>query len=325
MSPELALVGGTLFASLCVGCAGFFRAPRDAATPPLPVAPVTSRRFGAITVHVAVCGWVRVKSSHRALVGPVSTRILEVLLDPRWTEFMPIFVGIVDHAEGVFLVDAGMTESSLDPSHYRSDPGTAFVYGNLLDFRFDPQQRIDRRLASLGIATSRVRGVILTHRHSDHADGIEVLPDRTEVFVGRGDFPTHNGALPTQWPGGRTPTLVAHEGPPIERFAHHTPLTSDGAVSIVSLPGHSPGHLGLLVRAEHRSIVFAGDAAFSLDQVAHRQLAGIVERPAQALETLDTLAEEIRAFDTRVLFAHDPASVARFAADTPTTLLAHSR
>ncbi|MBL8682710.1 MAG: N-acyl homoserine lactonase family protein [Myxococcales bacterium] len=325
MNAELALLGATLTASLCVGCAGVFRAPRDAPIPALPVAPVTSRRFGALTVHVAVCGWVRVKSSHRALVGPVPTRILEVLLDPRWTEFMPIFVGIVDHPEGVFLVDAGMTESSLDPAHYRSDPGTAFVYGNLLDFRFEPEQRIDRRLASLGVAPGRVRGVILTHRHSDHADGVEVLPDRAEVYVGRGDFPTHNGALPTQWPGGRSPTLVGVDGPPIERFAHHVPLTSDGAVSIVTLPGHSPGHLGLLVRAEHRSIVFAGDAAFSLEQIQRRQLAGIVERPVEARQTLDALAEEIRAHDTRVVFAHDPASVARFAADTRTTLLAHSR
>ena len=146
-----------------------------AAEPADDISPVVTREFGDLRVHVVNTGWVRVKQAHRELAGPESLRLAAIVAGLRWTGWMPVVVAVIEHPEGVFLVDAGMTETMLDPEHFACDPGTRYVYTNLLDFRFTPEQRIDRRLTQLGVDPGRLRGVVLTHRHADHTEGLEHL------------------------------------------------------------------------------------------------------------------------------------------------------
>jgi len=294
--------------------------PSATITPPTTAPEVVTRRFGDITVHVVNTGWVRVKEAHRTLTGPEALRLPTIVLARRWTEFMPVLVGVIEHPEGVFLVDTGLSEDSLDPEHFACDPGTAFVYHNLLDFRFVPEQRIDRRLAALGIDPARVRGIVLTHRHADHTDGLPFLSPAAEIFVGDGDWPAHNGALVCRWPPGRPPTLVDGHGPPLAAFPASHPLTRDGRVAIVPLNGHTPGHLGVAVRTTETDVVFVGDATFSFQQLASRTLAGIVEVPADARRTLDVLADQVTRFPSQLVLAHDPMALDRFAAGARTEL-----
>jgi glyoxylase-like metal-dependent hydrolase (beta-lactamase superfamily II) len=82
---------------------------------------------------------------------------------------------------------------------------------------------------------------------------------------------------------------------------------------VVPMNGHSPGHLGVMLRTRAADLVFAGDALFSLEQLRTRTLAGIVEEPAAARQTLDTLARQREASPTFLLPSHDTASLERFA------------
>ena len=122
--------------------------------------------------------------------------------------------------------------------------------------------------------------MVLTHRHADHTDGLRLVPSTAEVFVGSGDWPTHAGALACRWPAGRTPTLVDAQ----------RALTSDGALRIVPLKGHSPGHLGVELGNAYGAVLFAGDAVFDLAQLRARRIAGISEVPGDALRSLDLSA-----------------------------------
>ncbi len=271
-----------------------------------------SQRVGDVNIHVLRTGWVSVKEAHRTLSTVDGLRTIAILGDQRWTEWMPVTVYAIDHPEGVFLVDAGLSEATLDPNHFTCDPVTEFIYSNLLRFKFSPEDRIDRKLAALGIPLSRVRGVVFTHRHADHTDGVDHLPDSTIAYVGAGDWPTHNGALPCRWPGGRTPVLVADEGPSFGEFPHSTALTADGALRVVPLRGHSPGHLGVLLQANQQFFLFAGDATFHLSQVEDGIIAGISEVPDLARQSLTLIATQLRKHPTFLLPAHDPDSVTRF-------------
>ncbi|MBC8070261.1 MAG: hypothetical protein IAG13_18155, partial [Deltaproteobacteria bacterium] len=123
------------------------------------VAAVTSRSIDGVRIHVVRSGWVRVKQAHRTLSGPESTRMLAIVFDRDHTAWMPVLVGIIDHPDGVFLVDAGLDERILDIAAIAEDRGNAFVYSNLLHFRFDTDDRIDRHLARLGIDPGRLAGV----------------------------------------------------------------------------------------------------------------------------------------------------------------------
>jgi N-acyl homoserine lactone hydrolase len=288
---------------------------------PMPWGLHASRTFGDVRVHLVNTGWVRVKEAHRTLGGRESLRLPAILFDDRWTEFMPVWVAVIDHPEGVFLVDAGMSEDTLDPSHFNEDVGNSFVYSNLLDFRFDAADRIDRWLPRIGVDPARVRGVVVTHRHADHADALVALPERAEVFVGAPDWPGHQGAL--SWPLPRPPTLVP-VGEPLEPT---WPLTRDGRLSVVALPGHSPGHLGLLLRAEPAEdgrtgleVLVGGDVAFSLQQIRDTTLAGIVESPSAARASLEALRTKLEGRRTLLLLTHDPSSAERLERGEPSSL-----
>ena len=282
---------------------------------------VVTRHFDGVTVHVVNTGWVRVKTAHRSYAGPDALRFPAIAFGRAWTELMPVLVTVVEHPEGIYLVDAGMSEETLDKNHFATDPVTAFVYGHFLDFRFSPSQRIDRRLGALGIDVAQVRGVILTHRHADHSDAVAHLDPATEIYVGARDWPSHAGALPSAFPSGVAPTLVREgEGDPLGAFSHVRSLTRDGRVAIVPLAGHSPGHLGLVVRTPGLDVVIAGDATFSLEDLAARRIAGIVEEPALARGSLDVLAEHVTRFPTSLLLSHDPVLLDRFRRAETTTL-----
>ena len=289
---------------------------------PTNVPDVVTRHFDDISIHVVNTGWVRVKTAHRSYDGPAALRFPAIAFGRQWTELMPVLVTVIEHAEGVYLVDAGLSEATMDEAHFASDPATAFIYGHFLDFRFAPEQRIDRRLQALGIDPARVRSVVLTHRHADHSDAVAHLDPRAEIFVGAADWPTHAGALPIGFPSGEPPTLVrSDEGAPLGAFPHVRPLTSDGRVAIVPLAGHSPGHLGVVVRTPDLDVVIAGDATFSLEDLEARRIAGIVEVPALARRTLDTLADHIVRYRSSLLLSHDPVLLDRFRRAEPTEAL----
>ena len=311
----LAVVVVVVMLPLLGACVGL-RRPREAPSPDVPR--VTSQRFGGIAIHAVVTGWVRVKRAHRDLVGPELTRMLSILVDPRWSPWMPVIAYVVEHPEGVFVVDTGLTERMLDEEHFACDPGNAFVYRNLLQFKLAPEDRIDRRLAELGIAPARIAGVVLTHRHADHTDGLDRLPADAPIFVGEGDWPSHDGALNCRWPAGRTPILVGRGGERVEAMIGSRSLTSDGAVRVVPLNGHSPGHLGVLVQLGGASALIAGDAVFDREQLRARRLAGIVQDPARASETLNVIARQLEVTPTFLLLAHDPDSLVRFGRREPT-------
>lgn len=281
--------------------------------------PVT-RRFPGLTVHALHTGWVSVKEAHRTLGTPDALRVPAILLDQRWTEWMPVYVFALVHAEGVWLVDAGLSEATLDFTDSACDPGNRFVYQNLLRFRFAPPQRVDRQLEALGVSLAQVRGVIFTHRHADHTDAFPQLPPSATPYVGAGDWPAHNGALPCRWPAGRAPTLVGAAGTPFGASPHSAALSSDGRLRVVPLNGHSPGHLGVLADlGDGRFALFAGDATFSLEQLTTRTIAGISEVPDEARRSLERIVAQAGHAPTFVLPAHDPASLERFARDVTTT------
>jgi glyoxylase-like metal-dependent hydrolase (beta-lactamase superfamily II) len=280
---------------------------------------VVTRRFGALTVHAVRSGFVACKEQHRTLSVPDWLRLPAIVLDRRWTEWMPVTTYVIEHPDGVFVVDAGQREETGDASALDTDPGTRWFYRNLLRLAFRPEERIDRRLCALGIDPARVRGVVLSHRHADHADGVALLPNAA-IFVGSADWPSHQGALPAHWPTGRVPTLVGLEGPPLDAFPASTPLASDD-VAIVPLGGHSPGHLGVLARApDGTRLLFAGDATFSIEQVRRNVIAGVCERPRTARRTLALVRDQLSRHATILLPAHERAAFERLGAATPSTI-----
>lgn len=304
------LVGAALLPAL--GPAGILRASEMPAAPPNP-APVTFDLAGSLRLHLIQTGWVAVKETHRHLRGPAALRIPAIIADRRWTEWLPISAWVIEHPEGVIVVDTGETARMLSPSHAAAcSAGDAWFYGRNLRFALTPADEIGPQMIRLGIDPVAVHRVVMTHLHSDHTGGMGWFPEAEFHIAGR-DIDGHLGALTCYLPAQNRRVPVAMHGPGIGAFAASRNVTRDGAVRIVPTPGHAPGHQSVRIEADGRALLLAGDAAFTLEQIAHGQMAGIVTDPAAARATLATLRAEA-AEGTVILPSHDPGNRQRLEA-----------
>jgi glyoxylase-like metal-dependent hydrolase (beta-lactamase superfamily II) len=104
---------------------------------------------------------------------------------------------------------------------------------------------------------------------------------------------------------------VEHTGAALDPFPATLPLTSAGDLLLIPTPGHSYGHQSVLLRDSERSYFFAGDLAFSEEQLRNRGLQGIAQDLAQASITLDRTWRFVQSTPTVFLPSHDPDALGR--------------
>jgi glyoxylase-like metal-dependent hydrolase (beta-lactamase superfamily II) len=181
---------------------------------------------------------------------------------------------LVETDEGLVLIDTGFRRSSA---------------------------RIVKALGSLGRAPSDVRAIVVTHLHGDHTGGLADLKRQTgaEVWMHPAD-----AALVRAGIGGRK----MHPGPGLLTKAlvpilMRRPLPTGEPVSVehevgdgdvlpfgdlraVHTPGHSAGHLALLLPRDG-GVLFAGDAA---SHMTHLGMSMSYEDVAEGRRSLAKLA-----------------------------------
>ena len=78
-------------------------------------------------------------------------------------------------------------------------------------------------------------------------------------------------------------------------------------------PGHTPGHISVVVNTEDATFVLAGDTSYSQSLLIKRIPDGVSPRPSVVIGTMDRI---LRLADSRPLVylpTHDPESVERLA------------
>lgn len=186
---------------------------------------------------------------------------------------------LVRHRQGDVLVDAGSsTQFAQEIEDY---PLSTWLWLTLLPGQLRPTRSIEGHVRWGGADPARLRWVIPTHIHVDHAGGLVDLPDapvllaQEEIDLARelADdhvlhvIPAHARAIE-----GRT-TPIPFELAPYETFDRSHDVFGDGSVVIVPMPGHTPGSVGVF-------ITFAGRRIFHVGDVVHDD-AGYLDRVAK--------------------------------------------
>lgn len=286
--------------------AAFFQAPPT----PAPLSVDLSRR---IRLHLVQTGWVAVKTPHRAYSGPSALRVPAIMASRSWTEWLPVTAFVVEHPEALILVDTGETARITERNYASCDPITGAFYRRNLRFDVAPSQEIGAQMNSIGLDPRRVTEVVMTHLHSDHMGGMGTFP-MARFHVSAAARQGHTGALMCRIPPELNLQSTRLEERRVGVFGQTASVTRDGTISIVPTPGHAKGHQSVMIEDEGRSVCIVGDAAFDEGQILSGQMAGIVEQPAEARQTLARLKDQRGSFGTLMLPTHDPDNRKRLAA-----------
>ncbi|MGZ3598500.1 MAG: N-acyl homoserine lactonase family protein [Ktedonobacterales bacterium] len=268
-------------------------------------------------IHAIQTGTVAITQNWRRGKGHGRIRRLNTLLDRRWTEPLPIYAWVVEHPEGVIVVDTGETARASQPGYFPSwQPYFRFAVKEWVR----PEQEIGLQLRALGIDPQRdVRWLVMTHLHTDHAGGlahfpgVDTLVSRAEYAGAQGFRGRIEGYPNNRWPDSFAPRLLDFEDHPFGPFAQSHPLTKAGDVVLVPTPGHTRGHLSVVVQDGNHAVFLAGDTSYTQDLLLERAPDGVGPDESQELDTHRRVLQLARSAPTIYLPTHDPASAQRLA------------
>ncbi len=184
---------------------------------------------------------------------------------------VPVVAFLVGSGERLVLVDCGMSPAGA------ADPERA--WGRLARF-FEPvvagDDRLEARLAALGLAPGDVTDLVLTHLHFDHAGGAALLPNATR-WVQRSEY-RHALHPDRHEAGGYLPAELAGE---YELLAGDATIAP--GVHALFTPGHTHGHQSVLVHVAGGWHCLVGDAVDSRELLERKRMPGVVASPDDAM------------------------------------------
>jgi glyoxylase-like metal-dependent hydrolase (beta-lactamase superfamily II) len=268
-------------------------------------------------IHAIQTGEVAVKASQADGGGRRRRSFARLFADRRWTDRLPILAWLIEHPEGLIVVDTGETARTAEPGYFT--PWQPYFRLGLREW-VRPDEEIGPQLRRLGFAPADVRWIVITHFHTDHAGGLAHFP-HNEIVTSRGAFEEARGLvgkargfLPQHWPDGFAPTLVDFASGPFGPFPASARLTRAGDVHLVPTLGHTGGHLSVAVEDDDELIFLAGDASYTQALMLAGRSDGVAPKPSQSVETLTRIQRLVAERPTVYLPTHDPRSAARLAA-----------
>ena len=150
---------------------------------------------------------------------------------------------LIKHAQGWFLWDTGITDAvaAMPDGLAPADPKAVF---------WRRPKTLAAQLDQLGVKPADLKGMAISHTHPDHVGNVEMFPT-TMLYVQKAEY---------DWPGVNNQPRFKPEHP-VTRLEGDRDVFGDGSVTILSTPGHTPGHQSLLVKLPKTgAVVLTGDA-----------------------------------------------------------------
>lgn len=208
----------------------------------------------------------------------------------------PILAYLIETSNGRILYDVGCDYRKIHDKAERAkfyDPAT-FQFG-APDMR--QEQRIPSHLARLGLGTADVDVIFISHLHFDHAGGLRELKQcgcGAEVHVQQDEMEAAcSGDDPAYFK-----TDFLDQGP--FRLVQGEYEIVQG-VHAVSSPGHTAGHMSMLIELpQGPPVLLAGDAADLAENLEHEIAPGACwknsyEQAVDSIRKLKQLAKKERA------------------------------
>ncbi|MDR2871634.1 MAG: MBL fold metallo-hydrolase [Xanthomonadaceae bacterium] len=188
----------------------------------------------------------------------------------------PALAALIRHPDvGAILFDTGYSEAFLRATEHMPER----LYRVATPVQLRPGESLREQLRGIGLPSSDIRMIVLSHLHGDHVGGIQDFP-RAMLFCAQRawDDMTRRGRLNALSKGLLPGLVIAARNrlhwleqrpavalpPAFSDFGDGRDVLGDGALLAVPLPGHAAGQYGLLFRETSGRMVFLiADAAWS--------------------------------------------------------------
>jgi N-acyl homoserine lactone hydrolase len=150
---------------------------------------------------------------------------------------------LLKHASGWMMWDTGLADRIADmPDGLKpADPAATHWYR---------PKTLASQLDALGVKPSDIKYVAVSHTHPDHIGNVEMFP-QAMLLVQKAEY---------EWPGANNAPRFKAEHP-VTKLEGDKDVFGDGSVTIISTPGHTPGHQSLLVKLPKTgALLLSGDA-----------------------------------------------------------------
>lgn len=265
-----------------------------------------------IKVHCITTGWVQIKIHHqlaRFLKRPA--RVLDVLTDSKWSPHLPIGCWLIEHPEGLFMVDTGESSRANDKG-YQPWWHPFMQYCERRGVK--PSEEVGALLRAKGFDPLNIKTVLMTHMHGDHAGGIpdfpnsEFLLSETEKQAINAPNAVFNGYLKMHYPNWFKPIGTTFTDGAFENFDRSHKVTQDGKIRLVPTPGHTLGHLSVVVDMDDHYVLIGGDASYREDYLLNGDIDGVCIDETLHKQSTAQMRELCRRKPTIVQLAHDEQS-----------------
>jgi len=257
-------------------------------------------------IHPLQTGTVRCKQFQLTGASNNLSRLYQLIFTQKWGEWMPIYCWLIEHPDGLVLVDTGETAQIYEKG-YLPDGG---LYHKAVETRITEAEEILPQLAKLGFQPKDIKTILFTHLHGDHIGGLKHF-QHCEIFVSEEEYKMatskkgpSSGYFPKNWPDWFKPNLIKYTDGAEGVFTKSQQITKDGAILVVPTPGHSIGHQSILVKRLNKTVFVGGDLTYNLDTL-EREIADVVLMNKAAKQTVKTVKQYVQSTSSIYLSSHD--------------------
>jgi N-acyl homoserine lactone hydrolase len=197
---------------------------------------------------------------------------------------------LMHHTQGWLLWDTGVTDAiaAMPDGQAPADPRMT---------HWRRPKTLASQLELLGVKPTDIKYVAVSHTHPDHIGNVEMFP-QAMLLVQKAEY---------EWP---TPLGVGRfkAEHPVRKPEGDYDVFGDGSVTIISTPGHTPGHQSLLVKLPNTgAILLSGDAVHFKSNWENRGVPSGNTDKDQTLASMQRISDLLAKEKAQLWINHDKA------------------
>jgi N-acyl homoserine lactone hydrolase len=247
----------------------------------------------------------RVKAEHGCTIriDPVRTGLELHLFTSGTLVFsgfeVPVPFFVLRHPDGDVLVDGGNPLAVAQDAHAHLGP-----LADVFEIHMTEDDHCVAQIERRGLDTGAISHIVQTHLHMDHTGALGHFPSAT-VTVHEREL---NAARAAQrFENGYVREDFDREDIDWRPVTGEHDLFGDGTIRLIETPGHSAGHMSILLSLEQTGpVLLTADAADNRAQWQGRMEPRGLASPEDAMQSIERLRQIAAEHDAMVVHGHDP-------------------